>query len=149
MKEMSVQQAVDFWVYLTGQEKLKMQAYFNTPHGSSYRDEVRAEAEAYQELARVFTGNFEQSISSPQDISHGLKAQQAQGFLDYLDQKIVKLKAMLEQTQRNRREALAKAREIDYLDVKMIYKEMENLEKDQIIVFENSRKNFIRILEER
>jgi hypothetical protein len=148
MKEMSLQKAMDFWAYLKAQEKLKMQAYFNTPHGSSYRDEVRAEAETYQQIANAFARNFEQSISSPQDIPHGLTAQQAASFLDYLDKEMIKLNAALEKTQRNRREALAKAREIDYLDVKQIYKETENLEKDQIVVFYNSRKNFISMLKE-
>ena len=45
LKEMSLPQAVEFWTYLHNQVELKIEAFLDTPSGSSYKDEMRAEAE--------------------------------------------------------------------------------------------------------
>jgi hypothetical protein len=148
MKEMSLPQAVEFWKYLHNQAELKIEAFLDTPSGSSYKDEMRAAAETYQELAEKFSRNFEQSITSAEDIPYGLTAEQAAGFLGYLDERIIQLKAGLEKTQGKKQEALNSAQGAEYSRVKSIYKDMENLKKCQINAIENSRKSFISILHE-
>jgi hypothetical protein len=92
MKEMSLQQAVEFWTYLHNQAELKKQAFINTPSGSPYRDEVRAEGETYQAIANRFAENFDQPLTSAKDILHGLTSDQAAGFLDYLDKRTAEVK---------------------------------------------------------
>lgn len=151
MKEMSLQHAREYWTYLHGQAELKKLAFLDTPYGSPYKDEMRAEGETYQGLAETFVGNFEYSITSAEDILHGLTAAQAAGYLGYLgylDRQVVKFKAVLAKTRRNRQEPLATAQGMEYQRVKSIYNEMENLSKCQIQALENSRKSFISILQE-
>jgi len=148
MKEMSPQHAREYWTYLQGQAELKKLAFLDTPYGSPYKDEMRAEAETYQGLAQTFAGNFEYSITSAEDILHGLTAGQAAGYLGYLDRQVVKLKAGLAKTRRNKQEPLATAQGMEYQRVKSIYKDMENLNECQIQAFENSRKCFMSILQE-
>jgi hypothetical protein len=148
LKEMSLPQAVEFWTYLHNQVELKIEAFLDTPSGSSYKDEMRAEAETYQELAEKFSRNFEQSITSAEDIPHGLTAEQAAGFLGYLDERIIERNAGLEKTQGKKQEALDRAQSAEYYRVKSIYKDMENLKKCQINVIEKSRKSFMSILQE-
>lgn len=147
MNKMSLQQAVAYWTYLQAQAKLKKQAFFDTPGSSPYKDEMRAEAETYEWLAKTFAGNFERSITSAADIPHGLTAGQAAGFLGYLDKRTTELEAGLEETRRKRQEALAKAQGMEYYRVESIYKDMGNLTECQIQVFENSRKSFMSILQ--
>jgi hypothetical protein len=77
-----------------------------------------------------------------------LTAEQAAGFLAYLDERIIELKASLEKTQGKKQEALDSAQGAEYSSVKSIYKDMENLEKCQINAIENSRKSFMSILQE-
>jgi hypothetical protein len=149
MKEMSLQRAREYWTYLQAQAKLKKQAFFDTPDDgsySSYKDEMRAEAETYEGLAKTFAGNFRRSITSAADILHGLTVEQAVGFLGYLDKRITELEAGLEENRRKKEAALAKAQGMEYYRVESIYKDMGNLTECQIQVFENSRKNFMSIL---
>jgi hypothetical protein len=148
MKEMSLQQAKEFWTYLHSQAELKLQAFIAVPYGSSYKDEKRAEAETYQQLAKRFSEYFEQSIVSAEDIHSGLMEVQVAGFLDSLGEQIIELKAALERTQGKKQEALDSAQAAEYSRVKSIYKDMENLEKCQINVIEDSRKSFMNILME-
>ena len=144
---MSLQHAREYWTYLQAQAKLKKQAFFDTRGDSPYKDEMRAEAETYERLAKTFAGNFERPITSAADILHGLTAEQAARFLDYLDKRTTQLKAGLEETRRKRQEALAKAQGMEYYRVESIYKDMGNLTECQIQVIENSRKSFMGILQ--
>ena len=144
---MSLQQVIEFWTYLQAQAKLKLQAFIDVRSGSSYKDEMRAEAEAYEGLGKIFSKNFEPSIRSADDIRHGLTGEQVAGFLDYLDLRTTELKAALERIQRKREEALASAQDMDYYRVKNIYKDMQNLQECQIGVVENSRHSFMGILQ--
>ena len=146
MKEMSLQRAREYWTYLQGQAELKKQAFFDTRSDSPYKDEMRAEAETYERLAKTLAGNFERPITSAADILHGLTVEQAVGFLGYLDKRITELEAGLVENRRKKEAALAKAQGIEYYRVETIYKDMVNLTECQIQVFENSRKNFMSIL---
>ena len=148
LKEISVQQAKEFWTYLHSQAELKLQAFMAVPYGSSYKDEKRAEAETYEQLAKMFSEYFQQSIVSAEDIHSGLLEAQVAGFLDSLDEQIIELKAALERTQGKKQAALNSAQGAEYYRVKSIYKNMENLERCHINVIEDSRKSFMNILEE-
>ena len=145
---MTLQQTVRFWTYLLERAELKKKAFISTPSGSPYKDEMRTEAETYEWLAKTFVSNFEHSIASAKDFSHGLTAEQAAGFLDYLSEKIVELKAAQEKTESNKQKALAGLQEMEYFRVRGIYKEMVNLEDRQIMAFESARKTFISIHQE-
>jgi len=147
MKEMSLQRAREYWTYLQAQAELKKQAFFNTRGDSPYKDEMRAEAETYEGLAKTFAGNFRRSITSAADILHGLTVEQAVGFLGYLDKRITELEAGLEENRRKKEAALAKAQGMEYYRVESIYKDMGNLTECQIQVIENSRKSFMGILQ--
>lgn len=148
MKEMSLQQVIEFWTYLHNQAELKLQAFIDVPYGSSYKDEKRAEAETYQQLVKKFSENFVVSISGTEDIRHGLAGEQVAGFLDYINERTLELKSSREKTQHNWQEALANAHGEEYQRAKSIYKDMENLQECQTRVFENSRKILMSIFEE-
>ena len=77
-----------------------------------------------------------------------MTAEQAAGFLGYLDERIIERNAGLEKTQGKKQEALDRAQSAEYYRVKSIYKDMENLKKCQINVIEKSRKSFMSILQE-
>jgi hypothetical protein len=149
MKGMSLQRSREFWTYLHDQAELKIQAFISTPAGSSYKSEMRAEAETYQEISKKLSTNFAHPITNPSDIRHGLTEEQITGFLAYLDERTIALETALQETQRKRQEALAGLNDTEYFRARRIYKEMENLENCQISVFENARQTFMRILQER
>ena len=148
MKEMSTQKAREFWIYLRDQAELKKQAFIDTPRGSPYKDEVRAEAETYDWIIKSFDGNFEQAIRGAQDILHGLTTDQATDFINYLDGELEKSEAYLENTRRKKQEALARVRDVEYGEVKRIYKATENNVERQIMALENARGSFMNILQE-
>lgn len=148
MKEMSTQKAREFWIYLRDQAELKKQAFIDTPRGSPYKDEVRAEAETYDWIIKSFDGNFEQAIRGAQDILHGLTTDQATDFINYLDGELKKSEAYLENTRRKKQEALARVRDVEYGEVKRIYKATENNVERQIMALENARGSFMNILQE-
>ena len=148
VKEMSLQQARAYWAYLQDQAELKLKRYIDAPRGSPYKDEARAEAETYERLARIFAKNFEQPIAKAEDIPHGLTAEQAASFLNYLDEEIAYFNSALEEAQSKRAEALAKVQEADYSRVKSIYKLMTNQDKDRILILEHSRERFTSILQD-
>jgi hypothetical protein len=147
MKEMSLEQAVEFWKYLRDQSELKKQAFIDTPTGSPYKDEMRTEAETYQGLAKAFSANLDYPISSIEDICNGLTSEQTAGFLDFLNRRTIEFKTGLEKTQRNRQEALSKVLAAEYYEVKRIYKATEDNEERQLIAFDNARKKFMSILQ--
>jgi len=149
MKEMSTQEAREFWIYLRDQAELKTQAFIDTPGGSSYKDEMRAEAEMYDLITKSFDGNFEHAIRGAQDILHGLTADQAVDFINYLDGELKKSEAYLENTHRKKQEALARVKDVEYSEVKRIYKATENNEERQIIALKNARESFMNILQEK
>ena len=148
MKEMSLQHAREYWTYLQAQAEFKKQAYFDTLPRNSDKEEMRAQAETYQGLAKTFAGNFEHSITSAQDILHGLTAEQVSGFLGYLDKMTTQLEAVLEEVRRKKEAALAKVQDnMEYYRIESIYQDMRNLTECQIPVFENSRKSLMSILQ--
>ncbi len=146
-KEMSLQQAMEFWAYLHEQAELKKQAYLDTPRGNPYKDEMRTEAETYGGIMESFARNFEQPISSAQDIVHGLRAEQAEAFLNHLDEMLKDFQVRVEDTRRKKQEALAEAEGVKYDEVKRIYNATENNEERQVTAVVNARKRFISIVD--
>jgi hypothetical protein len=148
MKEMSLQQVREFWTYLHDQEERKVEAFVNTPSGSSYRGEVRAEAETYRGLKEKFAEIIGQPITSAEDISRGLRRLQITDFLNYLAERANNLERGFEQARRTRQAALDGVDDLEYHRARIIYKEMENLWKSQIGAIENSRQRFMSLIQE-
>jgi hypothetical protein len=147
MKSMSMQQAKAFWSYLHSQEEIKLQAYVSAPIGSPFKDEKIAEAETYHWLSEKFAENFIDSISNADNILCGLSTLQTRRFLDYLNDQVNQLALSCERVQRNGKGALTKADDIEYSNMGRIYKGMVRQTECQQSVFENSRQQFISILE--